>query len=172
MTVEDTSRVPFQGAQADDLVHDIVISDVVPADERLWVQLEAGIWSRPLQFNVTQGQYTHVMRVRRSGVIARHRHSGPVQAYVLKGRWEYLEHDWTAEEGSYIYEPPGVIHTLIVPDGCSEMLTLFSVTGSLIYVDPAGAAIGYDDVFRRLAVARAHYAAIGLGADYVDQFVR
>ena len=33
---------------------------------------------RPLQFNVTLGQYTHVMRVTKAGMIARHRHAGAV----------------------------------------------------------------------------------------------
>jgi quercetin dioxygenase-like cupin family protein len=35
-----------------------------------------------------------------------------VVGYVIRGRWKYLEHDWVAEEGSFVYEPPGEIHTL------------------------------------------------------------
>ena len=27
--------------------------------------------------------------------------------YVIKGSWRYLEHDWVAEEGGFVYEPPG-----------------------------------------------------------------
>ena len=77
-----------------------------------------------------------------------------------------------AEEGSYIFEPPGETHTLVVPEGCAEMVTLFQVNGSLIYVDPQGAAIGYEDVFTRIEKARAHYAAAGLGEHYVEQFIR
>lgn len=143
-----------------------------PAGDKLWVPLSEISWVRPLQFNVTLGQYTHMMRVTRAGVIARHRHSGSVHAYVVKGRWHYLEHDWVAEEGSYIFEPPGETHTLVVPEGCTEMITLFQVTGSLIYVDPHGKTTGYDDVFTRIEKARAHYASVGLGASFVDQFIR
>jgi 2,4'-dihydroxyacetophenone dioxygenase len=51
------------------------------------------------------------------------------------------------------------------------MVTLFQVTGSLMYVDPQGASTGYDDVFTRLEKARRHYAAVGLGEDYVERFV-
>jgi hypothetical protein len=76
-------------------------------------------------------------------------------SYVIKGRWHYLKHDWVAEEGSYIYEPPGETHTLVVPDDCKEMITLFQVTGSLIYVDPFGKTTGYDDVCTRIERARA-----------------
>ena len=80
--------------------------------------------------------------------------------------------DWVAEEGSYIFEPPGETHTLVVPEGCTEMITLFQVNGSLMYVDPQGVSTGYDDVFTRLEKARAHYTAVGLGDQYVDQFIR
>jgi hypothetical protein len=165
-------RSPYRGTQPLDMRADLVVDDPLPIDDRVWVPLSTGVSFRPLQFNVTHGQYTHVLRVTRAGLLQRHRHAGPVHAYVLRGKWHYLEHDWVATEGSYIFEPPGETHTLVVPDDCEEMITLFQVTGALVYVDPDGQATGYDDVFRRLELARAHYAACGLGADYVDRFVR
>ena len=172
MPDRDTTAAPFLGDQPHDMRPDLVVPDVMPEDERLWVPLGNDTWSRPLHFNVTAGQYTHVMRVTRTGIIARHRHTGPVFAHILKGRWHYLEHDWVAEEGGFAFEPPGETHTLVVPKGCTEMLTLFQVNGSLLYVDPQGNSTGYDDVFTRIEKARAHYAAVGLGEDYVEQFIR
>src|SRR6478609_3153799 len=79
-----------------------------------------------------------IVRTRLLTPAAVQRHAGGLHAWVFKGRWHYLEHDWVAEEGSYIFEPPGETHTLVVPDGCTEMITLFQVTGSLMYVDPQG----------------------------------
>ena len=35
-----------------------------------------------------------------------------------------------------------------------------------------GNTTGYEDVFTKIAMCRRHYAAVGLGADYTDQFVR
>ena len=52
------------------------------------------------------------------------------------------------------------------------MITLFHITGVMIYVDPWGAQTGYEDVFTKIEMCRKHYAAVGLGADYVDAFVR
>ena len=75
-----------------------------------------------------------------------------VVGYVIKGKWRYLEHDWIADEGSFVYEPPGEVHTLVVPDDCQEMITFFIVHGALMYVDPQGKATGYDDVFTRLEI--------------------
>jgi 2,4'-dihydroxyacetophenone dioxygenase len=165
-------RIAYRGSQPHDMRPDLVVPDLLPSDDRVWVPLSEGVSSRPLQFNVTQGQYTHLLRVERAGIVQRHRHAGPVHGIVLEGRWHYLEHDWTAETGSYVFEPPGETHTLVVPDGCTMMVTLFQVTGSLIYVDPDGAPIGFDDVFTRLKIARAHYEACDLGAEYVDRFIR
>jgi 2,4'-dihydroxyacetophenone dioxygenase len=92
--------------------------------------------------------------VRRSGILSRHRHAGPVHAVTLRGRWHYLEHDWWAEPGAYSYEPLGDVHTLEVPDGLEETATLFHVTGGYVYVDPDGVPVGIEDVFTKIANAR------------------
>ena len=168
----DTRAIPFEGDQPAGMRPDLVIPDVWPRDERMWVPLDDGVWSRPLQFDVTHGQYTHVMRVTRQGIIARHRHTGPVFGHVLRGRWHYLEHDWVAEEGGFAYEPPGETHTLVVPEGCEEMATLFQVNGALVYVTQDGAAIGYDDVFTRLEKTRRHYESAGVDSGYLESLIR
>ncbi len=149
-----------------------LVLDAVPEDERLWVPMVEGVWFRPLVFNTTQGGWCHLIRVRKAGVVSRHRHPDPVHGLVLKGAWRYLEHDWVATEGTYIFEPPSETHTLVVDEDVPEMITFFQVTGSLHYVDEAGNAVGFDDVFTRIDLARAHYQEVGLGADYVRNFVR
>jgi 2,4'-dihydroxyacetophenone dioxygenase len=91
---------------------------------------------------------------------------------VIKGRWHYLEHDWVAEPGAFLFEPPGETHTLVVPEGVDEMITLFTVNAAMIYVDPWGETTGYEDVFTKIELCRSHYEEVGLGADYVEQFIR
>ena len=91
---------------------------------------------------------------------------------MLRGRWRYLEHEWIAEEGSYVYEPPGEIHTLLVPEGVDEMMTWFHNMGGYTYVDPQGVPVGYEDVFTKIEAAKRHYKAIGLGEDYVTRYIR
>jgi 2,4'-dihydroxyacetophenone dioxygenase len=141
-------------------------------DERLWVPQADGVVFRPLMFSVSQGYFVNILRVRKTGVVSRHRHAGPVHAFVLRGRWHYPEHGWWAEEGSYAFEPPGDVHTLVVPDGVEEMATLFHVTGTYVYVDAGGQPVGIEDVFSKLERTREHYEKVGLGANYVDQFIR
>jgi 2,4'-dihydroxyacetophenone dioxygenase len=130
-----------------------------------------GVWFRPLLLNTVNGEWVNLLRVRRSGVLSRHRHPAPVHGYVLKGTWRYLEHEWIARAGMYVFEPPGEVHTLVVDDD-DEMITLFHVSGALIYYDDQGAPNGHDDVHTKLEMCRRHFAETGLGEDFVDQFVR
>ena len=171
---EDVRRVPYQGPQPYGMVADFIVDGALDLDgnERLWVAQDEHVAFRPLILCVSQGYYVNLLRVRAAGVLSRHRHSGPVHAVTLRGRWHYLEHDWVAEAGGYAFEPPGETHTLVVPDGVEEMVTLFHVTGGYTYVEPDGTAVGYEDVFTKLDAARRHYEAVGLGADYADRLVR
>ena len=159
---------PFQSP---DLVLPGVLSDWL-ADDNLWVPSSATVSFKPIILSTSQGYFVNLLRVRENGILHRHRHAGPVHALVLRGRWRYLEHDWTAEEGSYIYEPPGDVHTLVVPEGVAEMITWFHNTGGYTYLDADGNPAGYEDVFTKLEAAERHYTAIGLGSDYVRKFIR
>lgn len=147
-----------------------IVEAAVPEDARLWVpSLTPGVWMRPLMFDTVRGAWTNVVRIDMHGFVSRHAHPSPVHGYVIKGRWHYAERDWAALEGSYVFEAPGDIHTLM-GDGFSE--TLFWITGTLIELNEAGAPIGYADVFARIKQAAAHFEQVGLGKDYVRRFIR
>jgi len=141
-------------------------------DEAAWVPQADGVWFRPLILNVTQGYYVNLLRVRREGVLSRHRHLGPVHAFTLRGQWRYLEHDWTASAGSYVFEPPGETHTLTVPGGTTDMITLFHVTGGYMYVDQAGVVTGCEDVYTKLAAARRYYLHGSRDAAALERLIR
>ncbi|HVE09536.1 MAG TPA: 2,4'-dihydroxyacetophenone dioxygenase family protein [Paraburkholderia sp.] len=164
--------MPYQLPNPREAQREIVVASAIPEDERLWVPQADNVWFRPLCLNVSSGYWMNLLRVRRAGVLSRHRHPQAVHGMVLKGRWRYLEHDWEAREGSYVFEPPGETHTLYVPEDVAEMITYFQVNGVMYYCDPYGNYTGYEDVFTKLDMCRAHYERVGLGADYVDQFVR
>ncbi|MEM7442415.1 MAG: 2,4'-dihydroxyacetophenone dioxygenase family protein [Pseudomonadota bacterium] len=163
---------PYQLPFPQDALSEIVVPEAVPTDERLWVPQADNVWFRPLCLNRSQGYWVNLLRVRKAGVLSRHRHPQAVHGFVLRGKWHYLEHDWTAEEGGYVFEPPGETHTLVVPDDVEEMITLFQVNGVMYYVDAQGATLGYEDVFTKIDMCRAHYEKIGFGVSFVDQFIR
>ena len=168
----DEKRVPYRHKQPEYSPPEIVIADTLPTDERLWVPQAENVWFRPLCLSASRGYWQNLLRVRKSGVLSRHRHPQPVHGYVMRGSWRYLEHDWVATEGSYVYEAPGETHTLIVDEDVEEMITMFQVNGAMIYVDPDGKVLGYEDVFTKIDMCRTHFEAVGLGADYVERFIR
>lgn len=170
----DSRKVAYQRPQPFGMQPDIFLPQAMDLDapDGLWVPQAEGVWFRPLILNVSQGYYVNLLRVRKAGVLSRHRHSGPVHAFTLRGRWHYLEHDWQAVPGSYAFEPPGETHTLVVPEDVDEMITLFHVTGGYVYVDPQGEAEGYEDVFTKLEATRRHCSAQGLGPGLVEGLMR
>ncbi|WP_018260441.1 2,4'-dihydroxyacetophenone dioxygenase family protein [Methylobacterium sp. WSM2598] len=170
----DTRKIAYQLPQPGGMVPDIFVGGALAldGDERDWVPQSADVAFKPLVLCVSQGYYVNILRVRAAGVLSRHRHSGPVHAFTLRGRWRYLEHEWEATPGDYAFEPPGETHTLVVPDDVTEMATLFHVTGGYTYVDPYGQALGYEDVFTKLDAVRRHYERIGLGAAHADRLIR
>ncbi|MAT12307.1 MAG: 2,4'-dihydroxyacetophenone dioxygenase family protein [Pirellulales bacterium] len=147
-------------------------TEVEPEDDRLWVPQAENVWFRPLHLNRTSGQWVNLLKVRKSGVLSRHRHPAPVHGYVIRGSWRYLEHDWVATPGSYVYEPPGDVHTLVCDEGVEEMITLFHISGALIYLDESLETVGYDDVHKKIEMCMEHFEKVGLGAGYVEQFIR
>jgi quercetin dioxygenase-like cupin family protein len=166
------ANIPYQLPMPQNALPEIVIPSAIPEDEKLWVKQAENVYFRPLCLNASQGYWMNLLKVTKSGVLSRHRHPNAVHGFVLKGRWHYLEHDWEAKEGSYVYEPPGETHTLVVPEDVEEMITFFQVNGIMSYVDPWGKLLGYEDVFTKIDLCRKHFTNIGLGENYVDQFIR
>ena len=150
---------------------DIVIPSISDTDdERLWVPQTDCLSFRPLCLCVSQGYYVNLLRFVGGGTLGCHRHSSPVHAHTIKGTG-YKEHSWTAKQGTYVFEPPGRRHACR-RRGRDDRA--FSRDGSAAVLRPREpeTVTGFDDVFTKLEKARKHYEAVGLGADYVDQFVR
>ena len=161
-----SARTPFA---LDEIKFDI---DWRQHDERIWVPLGSDVYSCPLIFNVSEGYWSHLLKVRRPGRINRHYHPGPVHIMTLAGKWYYAERDWVATAGTYVFEAPGDCHTLLVPDDGTEMVFLSMVKGALLYRSDDDSDESYDDVFTRIDSAKRHYIAQGLGPDHVRRFIR
>lgn len=114
-----------------------------------WIPQTERVWFKPVRFNFATGEWINFLKVKPGGTVNRHRHTGgQVMAYTIQGEWRYAERDWVAKPGTFVYEPPGDIHTLIV-DGEEEMITLFFLNGSVQYLDDDDRLLFQDDVFRK-----------------------
>jgi len=168
---------PYRGPTSPFALPEIFIQDAFATDdERLWAPMTPYSWSRPLCLNASQGYWVHLSKFRNKGegesVVSCHRHPAPVHGFIIKGGWRYLEHDWVGSAGSYVFEAPGDIHTLVALADVEESVTLFHNTGALIYCDVEGNTTGYADVFTRIEAYARHFEAVGLGRDYVKNFIR
>lgn len=104
-----------------------------------WILVEVKL----LRVSEDGGSYTLLTRMQPGTQLPTHRHLGPVTGYTFSGRWRYLEYDWVAGPGSFIYEPPGSVHTLVV-EGDEPAEVLFEVTGGLVLFHE-GQVVGYED---------------------------
>lgn len=161
------------GLKAADRRRDHFLTSLDFDDERLWVPYGETAWFQPCHINVTTGGFTAVLKALPGTVVPKHYHVSTVQGYTLQGTWRYLEHDWIASPGSFIFEPSGEAHTLVVPDDATEpMITLFVVSGALVFIDDEGNFAAYEDGFSILALAREHYRSQGLDLERLDAMIR
>jgi hypothetical protein len=71
--------------------------------------------------------------------VQRHKHTGAVHAFTQSGAWKYEEYPEVNRAGSYLYEPAGSIHTLIVPDDNTEPTEVwFAIYGANLNLDANG----------------------------------
>jgi anti-sigma factor ChrR (cupin superfamily) len=138
------------------------LDQALAGDDIPWVPQEPGRWFKPLHFFLSSGTWINLVKMEPGRQIRRHIHAGgSVHAYVLEGTWRYLEHDWVARPGSYVFEPAGGAHTLEVL-GDETMVTLFTVNGVIQYLDDGGRVVQQDDVGSRRRLYLEHCRAHGI----------
>jgi len=135
---------------------------VFQIDDLPWVPFDGGSCHfKPLRFDLNTGTWTYLFKILSNQVLTRHRHTGGcVIGYNLQGRWHYEGRDWVATPGTFIYEPPGDIHTLITED--EEVIALFILSGSLQYFDEEDRVVGQDDVYTVLNKYKVYCEVSGL----------
>jgi len=163
---------PIKDVFKPDSLGDAYMSKIAEGDERYWVPITDTVSSKPVWISPQRNMWADILLATEPGLVNRHYHPHPIWAYTVSGKWGYLEHDWTATAGDFIYESPGEGHTLVSYEHADPMKVFFVVTGPLIWLDDHGQAAGYYDVHDYIAAARAHYDKVGIGAAYVDKLFR
>ena len=153
-------------------VPEAYVSDAATEDERFYAPLSETVGTRPLWISPSQNRWCDVLMCRGAGLVNRHYHPQQVFAYTISGKWGYLEHDWVATAGDWIYEAPGEAHTLVAYESPEPMKVTFNVTGPLLWLDEEGEVTGHFDVFDYIELCRAHYEKNGIGADYIERLFR
>lgn len=148
------------------------IANAASEDERLYVPFTETVSSRPLWISPSANKWCDILMAKKAGLVNRHYHPHEVFAYTISGKWGYLEHDWTATKGDFVYETPGEGHTLVAFEHEEPMRVFFIVSGPLIWLDENGNSAGHFDVHDYIAMCEAHYEKMGFGADVIKGLMR
>jgi len=91
-----------------------------------------------------RGEWIVLLKTPASVQMPKHHHSGTVQVYTISGQWRYLEHDWVATPGSFVFETAGTTHTP-VGVGDEEVCALNIVQGDWNVIGPEGQVLAIEN---------------------------
>ena len=163
---------PIRNVFREGAAPEVYTPDAAADDDRWYVPLTDTVSTRPLLIVPSQNRWCDVLMAKGAGLVNRHYHPHAVFAFTLPGKWSYLEHDWIATAGDFVYEAPGEAHTLVAHESGEPMRVHFNVTGPLIWLDEQGQAAGTFDVFDYIKLCKDHYEKVGLGAAAIDRLIR
>src|ERR671924_574249 len=126
---------PIENVFKPDGLPEIFCKDAPTDDLRYYVPLTETVFTRPLFISPSQNRWCDILMATGPGLVNRHYHPHQVFGFTLSGKWGYLEHDWTATAGDFLYEAPGEAHTLVAYEHEDPMKIFFNVTGPLIWLD-------------------------------------
>ncbi len=108
----------------------------VSSNDFLWVpwELIEGGAIKLLKVDAVHGAMHLLLRVPAGARLGRHRHTGYVQVYTVQGSWRYLEHDWMANSGDFVYETADSIHSFETL-GDEPTIIFASLNGTLEFLD-------------------------------------
>jgi 2,4'-dihydroxyacetophenone dioxygenase len=108
----------------------------IPYSEHVTIKL--------LRIDRASGQIAVILKGPPGARIGRHKHYGSVILYTISGAWRYLEHDWVAREGDFIFETASSSHTFVTEG--EEMVEVFAIVeGALEFQDDDGNPIAIED---------------------------
>ncbi|WP_435165795.1 2,4'-dihydroxyacetophenone dioxygenase family protein [Paenibacillus glycanilyticus] len=138
---------------------------IVNIEDLPWVPFTENhsCYFKPLRFDLNTGTWIYLFKIKCNQVLGRHRHTGgSVIGYNIQGKWRYEGREWVAGPGTFIFEPPGDIHTLVTEN--EEVVTLFILGGALQYFDENDQIVGQDDIYTILNKYRAYCELQGIEA--------
>ena len=114
-----------------------------------WIPTGPGKSFRPLRFG--PNGWLELMRVEPGGVVALHRHTGPVHAFNLAGTRRILGSGELVGQGDQVYEPGGMIDGWEAIGG-EPCVIHFNIVGAVEYIGSDGEVTAIADYASQLAV--------------------
>ena len=132
-----------------------------PYNEKVTIKL--------LHVDQSRGEMVLLMRVPAGTHLGVHNHRGRVVLYTIKGGWRYMEHDWIAREGDFVYETAGSSHSF-QGEARADAELFVLLDGSLEFLDEAGDVAAIEDWRSMLDRLGAHCKAHRLAVPELSEF--
>jgi 2,4'-dihydroxyacetophenone dioxygenase len=129
-----------------------------------------GIHFQPLRLDLERNEWVAIARFDPGTSMPMHYHTGPVEIWTLSGLWQYVEYPNEPQTGgSYLYEPGGSVHTLMVPDDCTEpAVQIVRAVGALVNFNEDGTFHSVLDALTVRHVTDTVSAERGLKTPFID----
>lgn len=108
----------------------------VPYSDTIFIKL--------IKVDPIRGEWTTLLKLPAHTELPMHHHSGSVMVWTVAGQWRYLEHDWIAGPGSFVFETAASRHTP-VSVGEDEVITLNIIQGDWNIMSPEGAVLAIEN---------------------------
>ena len=132
-------------------------------DDLPWIDDGRGTQTKVLVAKLREGLFIVRTRFEPGVVVQTHKHTGAVYAYTSSGSWHYLESEYVNRAGSFLYEPAGSIHTLVVPASNTEVTDVwFQIYGANLNLAEDGSVESVTDAASVLSYYRRRCAKAGL----------
>jgi 2,4'-dihydroxyacetophenone dioxygenase len=130
-----------------------------------FVPYQEGVTFQLLQADVETRLWVIRVRFEPGVTIQRHKHTGEVFGFTLRGAWKYLEYPDVNTAGSYLYEPAGSVHTLHVLESNKEITDAwFAIRGANLNLDDKGNVESVLDAGAVLDIYLSHFRCSGFPA--------
>lgn len=151
-----------------------ITTSYVDAEEFPWIEFAPysdRVFLKILKIEPVSGTFVTLLRAPAGMQLPKHHHCGTVMVYTVKGAWKYLEHDWTARPGSFVYETAASVHTPVAAqESGDEIITLNIQVGDSLYMDDKDNIIAVENWKSVLARHVAYYEAKGLPVPDLSDF--
>lgn len=104
-----TAQPPAESYTAPSAVDSSVRGMPVIPEDRPWIPTSYGE-QKYVRLNLQTGEWVLFARIQPDQQVAYHKHHGGLNLYVLEGELNFVDENWSAGPGTYVFEPPGNTH--------------------------------------------------------------
>lgn len=117
-TTPITSLPPEERDHAPSAVDAAIVGLSIDPDDRPWIP--AGYFEQKyLRLNPHTTEWIILVRIPPGEVVPYHKHHGPITIWVLEGRINFVDENWSSPAGHLVHEPPGNTHVEVSEEGCT-----------------------------------------------------